>query len=176
MTVIELRNSIIRLLWDYLGRPVILSSQVQPEAELPYGIYTITTPYAPIAEMGDYSTEGAGDDELLERRREMPSATFSFTFCSANRTGPDGEEISGADEAMALADKAMGWFLHVGYDDISGLGVTVVDVGQAQDRTTLDIDEAARRVGFDVRIRYTRTDDRAVLPLESVKILSSKEL
>ncbi len=162
MTVVEIRNKIVELLWTYLDRPVVLSGQAQPEPDLPFATYSVITPYAPIAEMGDYSTEQTVEGGQVEYRREMPTMTLSFTFCSANRRDPSGVEISGADEAEALAEKAIGYFLHVGYDDISSLGVTIVEVGQAQDRTTLDIDEAARRVGFDVRIRYTRTDTKEI--------------
>lgn len=170
MSIVEIRNKIVKLLWAYLGQPVILSGQVQPEPDLPYCVYTVITPYAPIAEMGDYTVEPTEEGGQVEYRREMPSATFSFTFCSANRRGPDGVEIIGADEAEALAEKAIGYFLHVGYNDLSKIGITIVDVGQAQDRTTLDIDEAARRVGFDVRIRYTRTDTREVPAADTSKI------
>lgn len=38
----ELRNRLISSLWDYIGCPVILSNQVQPEAEPPFCIYTVT--------------------------------------------------------------------------------------------------------------------------------------
>lgn len=41
----ELRNRLISSLWDYIGCPVILSNQVQPEAEPPFCIYTVTAPY-----------------------------------------------------------------------------------------------------------------------------------
>ena len=53
---------------------------------------------------------------------------------------------------------------------LASLGVAVVDVGQAQDRTTLLVDEAARRVGFDVQIRYTRIDERETASIEKIKI------
>ena len=101
---------------------------------------------------------------------EMPSATFSFTFCSQNRTDADGIYIYGSDEAEDLADKAIGYFQHVGYDDFLMLGITIVEIGQAQNRSTLIIDEAARRVGFDVRIRYTRQDTRVVSSVETAPI------
>jgi hypothetical protein len=167
MKIVTLRNALVKLLWEHLGVPVILSDQVQPEAELPYCIYTVTTPYASAGELGEYSSTDAEDGGLLEHRREMPSATFSFTFCSENRTDEHGEEISGADEAEELAESAAAYFLHVGYDDFLKLGITVVDVGQVGDRTTLDVDEAARRKGFDVRIRYTRTDTRHITTIQT---------
>ena len=43
-----------------------------------------------------------------------------------------------------------------------------------QDRTVLLVDEAARRVGFDVRIRYTRQDTRLVSIVEETRIIQNK--
>ena len=78
--------------------------------------------------------------------------------------------VNGEDEAWSVADKAISYFKHAGQDDFLALGVAVVDVGQAQDRTTLLVDEAARRVGFDVQIRYTRIDERKTASIEKIKI------
>ena len=170
----ELRNAIIRNLWVYLGCPVILDGQVQPEPEPPFGIYSVTTPYSSTGEMGNYSVAGLGDGTAAETRTELPSATFSFTFCSWNHEGPDGEPVSGEDEAEDLAEKAAAYFLHTGYDDFLKLGVAVVDIGQVQPRTTLVIDEAVRRYGFDVRIRYTRQDTRRISTVETVQIVKKE--
>lgn len=174
MTFVELRNKLIACLWDYLGCPVVLSNQVQPEAEMPFGIYTVTAPYISDGGLGDITERGAGDGVEVTRM-EMPCATFSFTFCSQDRTGPEGEPISGADEAENLASRAVGYFLHTGYDDFLRLGIAVVEVGQTQDRTVLLVNEAARRVGFDVRIRYTRQDARIVSTVEKTRIIQNSE-
>ena len=77
-------------------------------------------------------------------------------------------------EAEDLAEKAAAYFLHTGYDDFLKLGVAVVDIGQVQPRTTLVIDEAARRYGFDVRIRYTRQDTRRISTVETVQIVKKE--
>lgn len=169
MTFLEIRDKLIEGLWDYLACPVILADQTQPEAEFPFGIYSVTTSYMPDGGLGDYS-DRVSDDDVEISRMEMPSATLSFTFCSQNRVNEDGKPISGADEAEALASEAIGYFLHTGYDHFLSLGVTVVEVGQVQDRTVLIVDEAARRVGFDVRIRYTRTDTRVVPSVDKITI------
>lgn len=169
MTFVEMRNAMVEKLWDYLGCPVVLADQVQPEAPFPFVIYSVTTPYIPDNTMGDYRTLPDGEDSTVVRR-VMPTATFSFTCCSMNRMGEGGTFVSGADEAYELADEAMGWFLHTGYMDVSALGITVVEVGQVQDRTTLVIDEAARRFGFDVQIRYTREDTLNVPSIKKVTI------
>lgn len=170
MTFRKIRNALVERLWNYMGCPVVLADQVQPEAQLPYGIYSVSTPYAPDRGMGDYTTREAEGGNAEITRMEMPSATFSFTFCSQNRTDADGKYIYGSDEAEDLADKAIGYFQHVGYDDFLMLGITIVEIGQAQNRSTLIIDEAARRVGFDVRIRYTRQDTRVVSSVETAPI------
>lgn len=164
----ELRNRLISSLWDYIGCPVILSNQVQPEAEPPFCIYTVTAPYIPDGGMGDYEISDVAEGVKISRM-EMPSATFSFTFCSQNRTAEDGSAVNGEDEAWAFADKAISYFKHAGQDDFLAVGVAVVDVGQAQDRTTLLVDEAARRVGFDVQIRYTRIDERETASIEDLR-------
>ena len=173
MTFVEVRNKLIAHLWEYLGCPVVLSNQVQPEAEIPFGIYTVTAPYVPDGGLGDI-TEREVEGGMEVTRMEMPSATFSFTFCSQDRTSPEGNPISGADEAETLASRAAGYFLHAGYDDFLRLGIAVVEVGQTQDRTVLLVDEAARRVGFDVRIRYTRQDTRLVSTVEETRIIQNK--
>ena len=169
MTFVEMRNAMVKKLWDYLGCPVVLADQVQPEATFPFVIYSVTAPYIPGNTMGDYRTLPDGEDSTVVRR-VMPTATFSFTCCSMNRMGEGGTFVSGADEAYELADEAMGWFLHTGYMDVSALGITVVEVGQVQERTTLVIDEAARRFGFDVQIRYTREDTLNVSSIKKVTI------
>ena len=45
MTFVEIRNNLISHLWDYLGCPIVLSNQVQPEEKVPFGIYSVTTSY-----------------------------------------------------------------------------------------------------------------------------------
>ena len=88
----ELRNRLISSLWDYIGCPVILSNQVQPEAEPPFCIYTVTAPYIPDGGMGDYEITDVAEGVKISRM-EMPSATFSFTFCSQNRTAENGSAV-----------------------------------------------------------------------------------
>jgi len=164
MINVELRNLLASRLADYLGRPVVLSEQVQPEPDYPFMAYTPTAPYINKGGMGNYINrlvEGTADDTayLLNTRTEQAEAIFSFVACSLNRYEND-VYIFGDDEAQAMAEKAVGWFLHVGYFELSLQGVVVLEVMNVGNRTVLEIDEAARRYGFDVRVRYARTDTR----------------
>lgn len=87
---------------------------------------------------------------------------LSFTACSMNRVGQDGAQVMGDDEAMDLADRAQGFFLFTGRQLLADRGIVVVSVENTQPRSALDVDEVARRYGFDILVRYERTDTRTV--------------
>jgi hypothetical protein len=183
MLFIDVRNTIVEMLEEYLGAPGVLSDQVQPVvAEWPFWYYSVLTSYAPIRERGNFAQTPNEDGVTVETTRtENPYASISFTFCSVNRWELDedgektGEYIYGEDEAQRLAEKAQGWFLHVAYNDLSNLGIVINEVTNTTNRTSLVVDEAARRYGFDVRIRYCRVDRRTDGTVESVATKLKKE-
>jgi len=163
----DVRNPITARLEDYLGIPVKLSDQTSPVPDPPFCFYSVITPYATTGEQGDYDVSNITEtSQVTITRTEQPSATFSFTFASFNRwskdaSGNDCEPyINGEDESQSLAEKAQGFFLMTERDALSNKGIVVVDVTNATPRISLVVDEAARRYGFDVRIRYTRADSR----------------
>jgi hypothetical protein len=168
MPFLDIRDTIVKMLEEYLGVPGVLSDQVQPVAyDWPLWYYSVLTSYAPTGEQGNYTHTPTSDGVTVEIARvEQPYASISFTFCSINRWELDANGqrteryIYGEDEAQRLAERAQGWFLHVAYNDLSNLGIVVADVTNTANRTTLVVDEAARRYGFDVRIRYKRIDTR----------------
>ena len=166
MTIKELRNLITAGLSAYLGIPVVLANQVNPEQDFPFVVYSVTAAYIPDNGLGNYSSELL-EDAFLETRQEEPTCTMSFTVCSVNRTTNAGY-VLGDDEALELAEKASGWFLHAGYEYQSVNGITIVDVSDVQARPVLMVDEEARRQGFDVTIRYIRRDVRTIQTIEDV--------
>ena len=165
MNVIALRNQIIQGLSEYLECPVVLNNQQNPEQDPPYVFYSMT-PFSPENEFGDYRTEQE-DGTCVEYRRIEPSCSFSFTVCSVDREEKE-TYILGEDEACFLVAKAAGWFEHVGYDFFFRIGVTGIDVSAIQERSSLLVDEEARRYGFDVRIRYVKEDVREIGTIEQV--------
>lgn len=114
MSFVTKRNALISALHKTVGVPVLLASQVQPEAEPPFIVYSVTADYIPDGGLGNYSLgEGATQDDLVEVREEQPTATLSFTACSVNRCYDDkGSQVQvlGADEALELATLAQGLF------------------------------------------------------------------
>ncbi|EFC97234.1 hypothetical protein NQ487_19850 [Hungatella hathewayi] len=171
MKFLELRNKLIAGLSSYLKIPIVLADQVQPEQLFPYVLYSVTSSYIPEAGLGEFHQKTDGEKNI-ETRSEQPSCSFSFTVCSMNREIIDRNgnpvRIFGEDEALELSEKTQGWFLHIGYDYISNMGITVIDVTNVQNRSFLQVDEEARRYGFDVLIRYRRTDERQTNVIETV--------
>jgi hypothetical protein len=172
MTIVEVRNTIVKLLEEYLKIPVVLSEQTNPMPPFPLCFYSILTAYVPSGEMGqvDY-TLNPDKETITTTRTEQPYAVFSFTFCSENRHDKDGGFILGEDEALALAEKAQGFFLHGAYNILSNLGIVINQVTNVTNRTGLVVDETTRRYGFDVRVRYKRVDSRTDGTVSSVVLL-----
>lgn len=172
MTAKEVRNNIIKGLHEYLQVEVCKGNQRMKERQPPYIIYNIVSPYIPEQAIGEFQI-GKREEKTVEMRKEQPSFSMSFTVCSMDRTA-GGTKIYGDDEAMELAERAQGWFLHSGYDYISNIGVTIIDVTNVQNRETLLVDIEANRYGFDVTIRYVRQDIREIQSIEKVIIEGGK--
>ena len=179
MTFVEKRNALVLALAEYVGRPVLLANQVQPEEEPPYIVWAVLTDYTPDGSLGHFSTEDAGEGYAWSVRTEQPTATLSFTACSINRSGvgADGQPFYflGADEAQELAWKAQSFFLHGGRYALQKAGFVVVEVTNAAPRDALELDEMGRRFGFDVRLRYVRTDAEKVTTIDGAVTKQTKE-
>lgn len=162
MTITELRNTLAADISAAIGIPVLLANQVQPETKFPFAVYSVTSPYTNDGEEGDYSWEDAGDTQVLNRRREQPIASLSYTVSAIDRWADADRTVwsYGDDEAAGLADKMIAYLQQGGYNDLSNKGIVVVGVENVGDRSAVEIDQTIRRYGFDVRVRYTRTDER----------------
>lgn len=178
-SIVEKRNALILALSEFVGVPVLLANQVQPEADPPYIVWAVLSDYTSDGGLGHFSTESGGEGYAVSVRTEQPTATLSFTACSINRTealeGGGQAYILGADEAQELATKAQGFFLHGGRYAIEAAGFVVVDVTNAAPRDALELDEMGRRFGFDVRLRYTRTDRATVTTIDGVATKQTKK-
>ncbi len=158
MKAVDVRDRVVSGLYQYLSIPVILANQVSPESELPYIVYSVTSPYIKGNTLGHFSHSVDKKGNLIETRSEQAGMTISFTACSQNRVTDGGSRIWGEDEAMDLAERAQGWFLHAGRRYLSP-DIVVDSVENAASRSVLMIDEEANRYGFDVLLRYIREDN-----------------
>lgn len=167
MNAVDVRNRIINGLHEYLQVPVILADQVSPESRIPYVIYSITAPYIPDNTLGHFGYKRDEDGNVIRVREEQAGMTISFTACSQNRNKDDGNSVFGEDEALSLAEKAQGWFLHAGRQFL-GHDIVVDSVENAASRSVLMIDEEANRYGFDVLLKYIREDTADVGVIKTV--------
>ena len=87
MLFIDIRNTIVERLEEYLRAPGVLSDQVQPVVnQWPFWYYSVLTSYTPTGEGGNYTHTPTGDGKTVKTVRvEQPYASLSFTFCSMNR-------------------------------------------------------------------------------------------
>lgn len=154
----------VAALSDYLGCPVVLSDQTQPEPEVPFVYYSILTDMQPTGEMGAYSFDGVQEYRLVN-----PTMTISFTAVSWSRW-QDEKYIHGEDEAMELCERMQGFFLHAGKDQLNDAGFVLVDMSGSGNRSFLEVDQMSRQYGFDVQLRYCRIDSRRTGAIEPIKI------
>lgn len=165
MTFEQARNAIIAGLEAHIGYPVTLSDQIADMPEFPYGYYSVLAPRIQTYTFGLREMVERGDGFALVRS-EPVAATISFTFCSMNRESEDGGYIYGEDEALALAEKANGFFLLNGHNIATEYGEIVVNnVGNVSSRTSFWVEDTIRRYGFDVRFSYIRTDEMPTGPV-----------
>ena len=161
MTYQQLRNLLILQLFAYLDGPkVVLSDQVMPEADYPYLYYQsvqqrISGPYNVTQQIGT---------DCAQIRREQAQASFSFTACALSD-----------DEALSLADQAQGFFLWSGRQILAAQGVVVLEVQNTQNRSAFEVDNTVRRYGFDLLVRYERTDSRPMEAMGKPPIIYDKE-
>lgn len=158
MRAVDVRDKVVMGLYQYLSVPVNLADQVSPESEMPYIVYSVTSPYIPGSTLGHFGNKVDKNGSIIQIRSEQAGMTISFTACSQNRTAKDGSRILGEDEAMNLAERAQGWFLYAGRRFL-GPDIVVASVENAASRSTLMIDEEANRYGFDVLLQYIREDE-----------------
>lgn len=169
----NIRNGVIAAATAYMELPIILSDQVDAETDCPFILYSIVTPYVAGNTIGHFRVERQGDT-AVKTRWEDPTCVISFTACSKNHMR-DGMWVFGEDEALDLAEKLQGWFLCAGLRSLQKYTAVVENVSNVQSRSFLQVDEAARRWGFDVTIRYIRTDEREVGTVEKVNLKEVKK-
>lgn len=177
--ILRARNLIVSKLAAETGVIIQLSDELEPETDPPYGYYTFITPYASTGEMGIHTQireidSGTGKLYIKAVRSESPSMVLSFNFCSKNRKLPDGTQINGENEAMALAAKAVAYLKHDGATVLSFAELVVVGVNNFSSRSGIIGDEIIRRWGFDLTVRYTANTIRKDGIVENVRILKEK--
>lgn len=178
--ILRARNLVVSGLAAATGVRISLSDEQDPAADPPYGYYSVITPYASTGELGSHTQIPGMDPEtgrkyLTDVRAEYPEMVLSFSFCSANRQLPDGTQVNGEAEAMALALKGAAWLLHEGREKLSFANLVILRVGNSASRSGTVGDVYVRRWGFDAAIRYKALTARKLDVIGQVITYQSKE-
>lgn len=165
----DTRNKIIKGLYNHMGIMVVPQEQIPEKPKYPYLAYKFIVPYNQFAHQGNYteklvpSNNNRFEYDVEETLELQPQMTLSISaYCKGEE---DGEMI-----AQETAIKAMQWFKHVGYQELSDINVVVVSIEAFGDRSTLMVDDYEHRIGFDVILRTTDSIRRRLETMEDIKI------
>lgn len=161
----EIRNAIVKGLYEYLGLIPIPIEDVQPKESYPYITYNFINLYTQFRGQGNYtrdlvlSTDERFEYDVEETLELQPQATVSINAYSKDKL-----------EAQELAKKAMDWFKHVGWQYLYDNNIVVVSIEAFGDRTIHIVDYYENRIGFDVIIRFTDEIKRRIETIETYDI------
>lgn len=148
--MIKTVKGIIEQLYKDTGIRIIKGNTTAPVPDMPYATYNLISPY--LKDVGQESTtyEDTGD-ELLMKREEQYKTVISFNVYG------DSDET-----AINLSNGLRQWFLFYGQEFIKAQNVAVVMVGDIQNRTTFLVDSYEYKHGFDVQLRLTDKQEKAI--------------
>jgi hypothetical protein len=157
MNIQAIKDMIARIKQD-TGITIIKANTTYKPPPLPYGVYNITSSY--VKERGRGAiTQYADDTGSYEKRSDQYRMTISFNvYAEDNET------------TMELAFKLHQWFLFLGSTYLQDNTLAVYQVGNIEDRTTFLVDSYEYKHGFDVQLRLTDEQVRAIETIEKVNI------
>lgn len=155
--MINIRNTIIKELYQYIQKPIIPNTNTQKRPGYPFADYSITANVGDSGE-GNYSYSESGID-LKETLSLQNKISFSFNVYSK-------DEI----ESYELAKNIWDWFRHIGVDVLSFNNIVVVDVMDIDNRTILEINKYEMRYGFDVIVRYKDSIEKIDITIDEYTI------
>ena len=161
----NLKNIIVKGLYEHLGIIPVPLEDLQPKEEYPYITYNFINPYTQFRGQGNEyrGLVPSGDDrfqfDVEETLKLEPQATISINAYSKDKA-----------EAQELIKKVMDWFLYEGYQYLSDNNIVVVNAEAMGDRTVQIIDFYEHRVGFDVIIRFADEIKRRYETIEAIKV------
>lgn len=147
---------------DNTNSKLINSTSVKSKPCYPYTTFNITIPYRLDPFFGiediDIIKNEEGYDDINERLILEPQMIMSISSYSDNHN-------ESLEEAMSLND----FFKYNGYDLLADKNIVVVEVGDVNNRSALEINKYEYRFGFDVRLRYLHEINRRNITIEKAK-------
>ena len=157
MNIERLKEMIARIKQD-TGIQIIKSNQKARPPTLPYGVYTVTSPY--IKGNGNGSViQFTQEENTFEKRTEYSKYTISFSFYADDN-----------ETTIETAMKVHSWFLFASLYFFQDREMVVAVVGNVQNRTTFVVDDYEYKHGFDVQLRETYEQTRLIEVIERANV------
>lgn len=165
MKIQQIKNTIIKGLYQHTKLLVIDTDNNNKKPKHPYYSYKITTIRKNSKEKGNYSYRFEKSEnpnfrnDYVEELSFQPSMVMSVNCYSL--------DIAECQDNIL---EAWEWFKLKGKLYLSNNNLVVVDVGDIQDRTVALVDNYEYRYGFDVNIRYLHEFDTRLETIEEAKL------
>lgn len=158
MQITEIRDALMPALFAHCGVPIIEQDQTGVRPDGPHGTYKFTSPYIKDVGLPNETAIAEGNTYFLSQ-----SETYKVTL-SLSAYAMDG------DESYGLAVKMREWFDFYGADELEGIDVVVVTLGNIENRDAFVVDDYERRNGFDVTLRVFKELKREVGYIEKIEV------
>ncbi|KOP82006.1 hypothetical protein AMS60_05615 [Bacillus sp. FJAT-21945] len=156
--MIQAIKRIISQLYKDTNIRVVQANQTAPKPASPYGVYNITSPY--IKGVGHENITYYDDNgELYQKHTEQYRVTLSFNLYAATN-----------ETTIDLAMRVRLWFLFFAQEFIEEQNITVIEVGNIENRTTFLVDSYEYKHGFDVQVRLTDEQSRVIDWFNNIEI------
>lgn len=165
MSSIELMELIKKELYKETSKFVVYTDNIKEKPKLPFYSIKMTTLRQGVGEEGNQlhefveSKDSAFKWDYLEVLQSQPNAIISLMAYDKDMIG-----------AMKTAYEAFNFFKFSGRRIFKEKGFVIVDVGDVQDRTVLNVDNYEYRYGFDLKVRYVEEIVSRVENIEEYKI------
>lgn len=160
----EIRNSIVKGLYEYLQYPVVPTDNNQKKPDYPFVSYKFTTIFRGQGGHNLIADIIPSEDPNFEydievTHQEQPQMVLSVSTYSLDEV-----------EAYELAIKAKNWFRFQDHDFLKVNSIVVVGTSALQDRTIHIVDNYERKAGFDITLRTVSEQKKVIETIEKVNI------
>ncbi|AKG05523.1 hypothetical protein AAV35_012690 [Salimicrobium jeotgali] len=157
MITLDVRNRLVKALYDYLQIPIIPDDEDTGVPPSPYVVYSVTTDN--VKNGSDTISYAEASDSFTKTYTNQKEVSYSFNAHSDSR-----------DEALEMCYRLIEFFERVGVETLSREGIAVIEVMPTQNRSIMLGDYYERRHGFDVRLRYVDRSEHTVETIDEFNL------
>jgi len=153
-----IKNTLIAQIFKDMGIRIVKANQTSQKPPLPYGVYNVTSSFIKGVGLANESFYES-DSLFYHKKDEQYKMTISINFYGVDE-----------ETTIDMAKNVRQWFLFLGEEFIQDQNMTVINVGNIENRTTFLVDSYEYKHGFDVQLCLTDEQSKAIDWFEEVII------